>query len=428
MATTNSDIDISNYPCAVCMGFCLEDEDCIQCNLCFNWFHKECVNLSNKKFKLLGSNINAKFTCTICIHKKKCEVCEKTQTQSRVRFLYCVTCLKHFCDDCNPFLCDQIDEYRSTDNPFYCSSCSAFYPCKVCGKHCYQDAIHQPFIVCSGCKSRVHSKCSKLKRSQLNKLSSTNVNTYLCNICRSESLPFTKLSTAALKNVLLVDDDTGKVSKGPELHKQCTLCVQCNSDCEECTACPDNFRVCADCSTVCNYFQIQELNTALSNMRLNDLGLVHVNIRSLKKNLDKFENMLDHLDRKPDIICITETKLNENVASDLDDIVLHDSNVINITGYKFYHTLSTTNAGGAGLYVSNMCSYKVRNDLNICIDGECEAKFVEIITSSKKSKNIIVGSMYRHPHDSNHQAFFSEFSKKIECIQKKVLYCVIRGH
>ena len=77
MATTNSDIDISNYPCAVCMGFCLEDEDCIQCNLCFNWFHKECVYLSNKKFKLLGSNINAKFTCTICIHNKKCEVCEK---------------------------------------------------------------------------------------------------------------------------------------------------------------------------------------------------------------------------------------------------------------------------------------------------------------------------------------------------------------
>ena len=94
---------ISNYPCAICMGFCLEDENCIQCHICLNWFHKSCVNLSNERFRLLSST-NLKFTCTICIHNKKCEVCDKSQTQSKVRFLYCVTCLKHFCDDCNPFL------------------------------------------------------------------------------------------------------------------------------------------------------------------------------------------------------------------------------------------------------------------------------------------------------------------------------------
>ena len=123
MDITNED-DISNYPCTVCMGFCLEDENCILCNICLNWFHKECVNLSNEKFRLLSNNIDSKFTCTICACNKKCEVCEKTQNQSRVRFLYCVTCLKHFCDDCNPFLSDQIDKYRLTDEPFYCS-CAA---------------------------------------------------------------------------------------------------------------------------------------------------------------------------------------------------------------------------------------------------------------------------------------------------------------
>ena len=63
------------------------------------------------------------------VENKKCQVCNKNQNQSRVRFLYCITCLKHFCDDCNPFLSDQIDIYRSTDEAFYCPSCSAFYPC-----------------------------------------------------------------------------------------------------------------------------------------------------------------------------------------------------------------------------------------------------------------------------------------------------------
>ena len=92
-------------------------------------------------------------------------------------------------------------------------------------------------------------------------------------------------------------------------------------------------------------------------MKLNDLSLVHVNIRSLSKNLSKFEKMLDRLDREPDIICITETKLNENMIPGADQSVHSNPNIINLPGYKFYHTISTTNAGGAGLYVSNMCSY-----------------------------------------------------------------------
>ena len=377
------DTDISNYPCTICMGFCLEDENCIQCDTCMNWFHKECVNLTNERFRYLSNNSHAKYTCTICIENKKCEICDKNQNQSRVRFLYCVTCLKHFCDDCNPFLSDQIDTYRSTDVPFYCPSCSVFYPCKICSKHCYHDAVHTPFITCHCCKSRVHTKCSKLTRSQLNKLNSTNVNNFLCSICRSDTLPFINLSSSSLKNELLAECNTDRIPKTTEPNNQCTLCVQCNSDCEECTTCPDNFRVCTDCSTVCNYLGIHDLNTAFSGMKLNDLSLVHVNIRSLSKNLNKFENMLDRLDRKPDIICITETKLNENIVSDPDH---SDPKVINLPNYKFYHTISTTNAGGAGLYVANICTYKVRNDLNICIDGECEAKFIEIITSSKNSK------------------------------------------
>ena len=146
--TAIPEADISNYPCTICMGFCLEDENCIQCDTCVNWFHKECVNLSNERFRYLSNNRNAKFMCTICVVNKKCEVCNKNQNQSRVRFLYCVTCLKHFCDDCNPFLSDQIDIYRSTDEAFYCPSCSVFYPCKVCSKHCYQDAVHTPFVTC----------------------------------------------------------------------------------------------------------------------------------------------------------------------------------------------------------------------------------------------------------------------------------------
>ena len=228
--------NVSNYPCTVCMGFCLEDENCIQCDTCINWFHKECVNLSNERFRYFLNNSNAKFTCTICVENKKCEGCEKHQDQSRVRFLYCVTCLKHFCDDCNPFLSDQINIYRSTDEPFYCPSCSSLYPCNVCSKHCYQDAVHTPFISCHNCDSRVHTKCSKLTRGQLNRIRVDNSkeNLYLCNICRSSNLPFINLPQKTFQDNIQAQNLPKKLSQNTKPHLLCTLCTQCNTECEEC--------------------------------------------------------------------------------------------------------------------------------------------------------------------------------------------------
>ena len=427
MATSSSiDNNISNYPCTICMGFCLENENCIQCDKCLNWFHKECVNLSKEHFARFTNNIDTNFTCTICDVNKKCEVCNKPQNQSENRFLYCVTCIKHFCDDCNPLSSDQIHIYRSTDKPFYCNSCSAFYPCKICSKHCYQDAIHERFITCYCCKSRVHAKCSKLTRGQLNKICQTTP--YLCAPCIAGSLPFIKLSNKGFENTLIVENSKSKTNTCQTAeNNSCALCVQCNNECEECSVCPNNFRVCSDCTTKCNYLDIGELNVAFSNQ--NAMTLIHANVRSLCKNLVIFERMLYRLDRKPDVICITETKLKKDnvVISDTNETNLpgYDVNAIKLPGYEFYHTVSTTSAGGAGLYVSDMCDYKIRNDLDIQIDGECEAKFLEIITANTNTKNIIVGSIYRHPHD-NHPEFLSDLSEKIECIQKKY-HVVILG-
>ena len=96
---------ISNFPCTICMGFCLEDSNCIQCDKCFNWFHYKCVNLSYKKFTALANDSSSKFTCTICIHNKPCVSCNREPSLTN-RGLYCSTCLKHYCDDCNPYTDD----------------------------------------------------------------------------------------------------------------------------------------------------------------------------------------------------------------------------------------------------------------------------------------------------------------------------------
>ena len=46
---------------------------------------------------------------------------------------------------------------------------------------------------------------------------------------------------------------------------------------------------------------------------------------------------------------------------------------------------------------------------------DCETCFIEVKTHAKQ-KNLIIGSIYRHPHDSNLDEFFSEFIKTAEKI------------
>ena len=95
-----------------------------------------------------------------------------------------------------------------------------------------------------------------------------------------------------------------------------------------------------------------------------------------------------------------------------------------MNGFKFIYKNSPTNAGGTGMYLSLNIKYINRPDLEFDFEG-CETKFVELTGNEKKSthsKNIIVGSIYRHPHD-NHQTFFAKLGKTLELTTSK--YCVI---
>ena len=64
----------------------------------------------------------------------------------------------------------------------------------------------------------------------------------------------------------------------------------------------------------------------------------------MPKNIDKLTTYIAQLSVKPDIITITETKLNDTL-----------SNVnLNITGYFFMHKNSLSRAGGIALYLKEI--------------------------------------------------------------------------
>ena len=71
-------------------------------------------------------------------------------------------------------------------------------------------------------------------------------------------------------------------------------------------------------------------------------------------------------------------------------------------GYTFFHCDSTTKAGGVGTYIKNTIDAKHIQELLKSFDG-CESLWIEV---GLNKENVIVGVVYRHPH--NDMSVFQE--------------------
>ena len=89
-------------------------------------------------------------------------------------------------------------------------------------------------------------------------------------------------------------------------------------------------------------YSINELNK-LTSKSDPTLFICHCNTRSLSKNFNTLEEILNSLDSKPDILGSTETNLNEFSICNLD---FNNYNLL-------FRSDSKTNAGRTALYISN---------------------------------------------------------------------------
>jgi len=80
----------------------------------------------------------------------------------------------------------------------------------------------------------------------------------------------------------------------------------------------------------------------------NKFSLLHVNIRSLTKNLEKLEELLAGIRTLPDIIAITETRLKNSM-----NFGFH------LQGYSIEYHDFPSNAGGVALFVKDSLAYRV---------------------------------------------------------------------
>ena len=126
------------------------------------------------------------------------------------------------------------------------------------------------------------------------------------------------------------------------------------------------------------YYDINSFNSIDFNSN-HDLAIIHINARSLNANFDQFYALFDILKIKFDVICVSESWLDESI-----------SNLFNIEGYNAFHSHRSSRGGGSIIYVRNIFSCNVINtNFNMQFANSI------ILNISYQNKSIIVGTFYR---------------------------------
>ena len=86
---------------------------------------------------------------------------------------------------------------------------------------------------------------------------------------------------------------------------------------------------------------------------------------------------------------------------------------VEMDGYQEFHTASKSSKRGTAIYVNKYFDSIERSNLNIN-SLEYESTWIEI--QNKRSKNMVIASIYRHPHNN-----FNEFFQYLEnCLSQVV--------
>ena len=165
----------------------------------------------------------------------------------------------------------------------------------------------------------------------------------------------------------------------------------------------------------CKYYysdvKVNELQEKIENI---DISLLHLNIRSVPKNLDKLIPLIDQSQIKYNFVALTETWLRSENAD-----------VYGLEGYNHeYLTRDNRPGGGVSIFIKEEINYKVRDDLSV-IEPDIEMLWVEIENKSINStSNLLLGVVYRIPgtDPTLFNAKLNEVLTKINQEQKQCLH------
>ena len=161
----------------------------------------------------------------------------------------------------------------------------------------------------------------------------------------------------------------------------------------------------------CDYYDQDQF---LDNFRSNtDSKLLHINARSLPKNISNIVNYLNLLENCFSVIGISETWL-----KDIQDPLIQIQNYT-IEGI----CRQNKRGGGVALYIKQDLGYSIRNDLSVN-DSEIESCFIELVNTHRV--NVIIGIVYKPPCASC-ENFTDQVNKILGHVNAENKKCYIMG-
>ena len=259
---------------------------------------------------------------------------------------------------------------------------------------------NKPKISCTVCYGNV-IKCNKKQccfhESNLN-------NVLLCENCYKMCFPFTSLDNNELISELSVNlppenisfDDLNNSNLMFESNK-----VSLNDDIDPDINFYEGLR-----HKKSRYYTYDDFNAKISCKNDTNISILHVNCRSIKNKFGIFESLLHNLDKKFDIIALTETWLTQN-----DDL-----NFYNLEGYTIEHINRKQKLGGGIIiYVNNKLSTSRIENMSFSEHNYMDALALEVQLNNKK---INVACIYRPPSTNIHE-FNNRFSSYVELLSAK---------
>ena len=278
------------------------------------------------------------FNCNLLFHQRCCIIstyCYKKLIDNNIEW---------FCEDCNsitfPFSnvtnLELADLFKDNDDQIQPSRKSK---CNFCLKKVKQNVS---FAHCGSCSCFYHLACMNLKKKDfpLNK-------NWECSQCTLKTLPFSHVSEEEMLLWFhgLSIADTDSLKNIPSFTIQSLL--------DELPG--QNFTTDDFLSNSIEskyYTPATFLNQKFSKK---SFSLIHLNISSLQRHFDELITLLSLLDHSFDIICITETRLHDG------DPLTN----INMEGYEFVHSPTSSHCGGAGIFIRNTLDYEIIKNLTV---------------------------------------------------------------
>ena len=272
-------------------------------------------------------------------------------------------------------------------------------PCFVCAK-CVRKS--QRGIFCDLCSQWVHLSCTSLSISDY-KLIADSSDDWYCHKCTQNCFPFNSIDDDiqyqnCIYNLQKSDALNLDWIKNSNQLNLVNRAAAVNTEID-----PDTNFLKANCKKS-DYVSDEEFNNLIAGNNINseNFSCLHVNIRSLNKNIDKLLQLTAELNHSFSVICVSETWANES-----------NKLLFNLPGYNcIMKPRSDKIGGGVALYIRDDLSFTARSDLCLINCDDVDSAFIQLCIGKC---NFIVGIVYRPP-DQNLPVFNTAYSMLLDKI------------